>query len=507
MVKNSRLRPWRLQAIACALVPALLALPAPAWLPGASMALAQPVGLPDLGESSAQELSPRLERRLGEAIMMESQRDPAYIDDPDISQYMNAIATKLAASAPPDTPAIKVFAVRDPTVNAFAMPGGFIGVNAGLVVAAQSESELAGVMAHEIGHVVQRHIARGLVQQKQDTLIMVAALLAALVAARGNSQAPGAAMAFGQAAAIDSQLGFSREAEREADRTGFQMLNAAGYDVNGMAAFFGRLMALSTANEGTSRSFTRTHPLSIERMSDMQNRARGVAPHPMANSTDFYFVRAKLRVLQASSGQETIDAIRYLESRAQDATGVEKAAFLYGAGVGYLQRRDYVKAREAYDAATSGARDHFMLAHLAIDIAAAQGDNERALTLARSAAQRWPEQRGLALALGEALQRAGRNTEALSYAQEQMLRWSDEPKFYQMAATSYGALNNPVAERRTMADYYAMTGAMPAAVELLTQARSASKDFYEQSQIDARVRDLQRRIKEEKDLLKRFESS
>jgi predicted Zn-dependent protease len=273
-----------------------------------------------------------------------------------------------------------------------------------------------------------------------------------------------------------------------------------------MAAFYGRLMALSTVNEGSQRSFTRTHPLSIERMSDMQNRARGVTPHPQPNPADFYFVRAKLRVLQASSGQETIDAIRYLESRAQETTGVEKAAFLYGSGVGYLQRRDYVKARAAYDAATSGARDHFMLAQLAIDIAAAQGDHERALTLARSAAQRWPEQRGLALTLGECLQRAGRNTEALAYLQEQMLRWSDESRFYQMTATTYGALNQPVAERRTMADYYAMTGAMPAALELLTQARAASKDFYEQSQIDARVRDLQRRIKEEKDLLKRFES-
>lgn len=491
--------------MAYALVPALVILPAPIWWAGAGIAQAQPSGLPDLGESSAQELSPRLERRLGEAIMVEARRDPAYIEDAAISQYLNAMATRLAAGTP-GTPDISIFAVRDATVNAFAMPGGFIGIHAGLVVAAQTEAELAGVMAHEIGHVAQRHIARGLVQQKQDSLIMVAALLAALIAARGNSQAPQAALAFGQAAAIDSQLGFSREAEREADRTGFQMLQAAGYDVSGMAAFFGRLLSMSTANEGGRRSFASTHPLSIERMSDMQNRARGVTATPQASSADFYFARAKLRALQASSGQDTIDAIRFLESRAQESTGVEKAAYLYGSGVGHLRRRDIDKARQAYEAATSGARDHFMLAELAIDIASAQGDNERALSLARSATTRWPEQRSLTMSLARALQATGRNQEALAYLQDMMQRWSDEPRFYQMAATSYGALNRPVAERRVMADYYAMTGALPAAVELLTQARSTSKDFYEQSQIDAKVRELQRRMREEKEMLRRFES-
>lgn len=495
-------------AVACTLLPVLLAMPAPAWLPGASLAHAQPAGLPDLGESSADELSPRLERRLGEAIMAQSLNDPDYIDDPDISQYLNTMASNLSAHVPSDTQKIYVFPVRDASVNAFAMPGGFIGINAGLVVAAQSESELAGVMAHEIGHVVQRHVARGLVQQKQTSILMVAALLAALVASRGNSQAPEAAMAFGQAAAIDAQLGFSREAEREADRTGFTLLSASGYDVNGMATFFGRLMALSSVNERTSTSFTRTHPLSIERMSDMQNRARSLSGGSTAPTSppDFYFVRAKLRVLQAASGQDTIDAIRFLESRAMEGTGVERAAAYYGAGVGYLRRRDYVKAMDAYDKATSGARDHVMLAGLAIDIALAQGDAAKALELTKAARERWPLQRSLAYDYAESLQRTGRHTEAVSFLNEQIARYSDEPRFRQMLANSYSGLQQPVAERRAMADFYSRTGAMSAAVELLTQARAMSKDFYEQSQIDAQLRELQRRVKEENDMLKRFKS-
>ncbi|MEK7945342.1 M48 family metalloprotease [Pigmentiphaga sp. YJ18] len=499
MPNSQRFPSLRRKAVAL-LLPALLAAAAPALAP------AQPVGLPDLGDSAAQELSPRLEQRLGDAIMMESLRDPAYIDDPDLLQYLTGMARQLSAHAPIGTPNINVFAVRDPSINAFAMPGGYIGVHTGLVVAAQSESELAGVLAHEIGHVVQRHIARGLVQQKQDTLIMVAALLAALVAARGNSQAPEAAMAFGQAAAINSQLGFSREAEREADRTGFQMLEAANYNVNGMASFFGRLMQASGLNERTGQAFTRTHPLSIERMSDMQNRARGVVIHDRPSSSDFHFVRAKMRMLQANSGQDTLEAIRYFENRTTETQGIERSAAYYGMALGYVRQREYGKANDAYLAATSGARTHFMLEHLAIDLALARNDTQQAMSLARSAVARWPEQRGLAMAMAESLQRAGRNQEAVDFLKEQMLKWSDEPRFYQMAAVSYSRLGSAVNERRNMADYYAMTGALPAAVEQLQQARAASKDFYEQSQIDAKVREYQRRLKEERDLLKRFQS-
>ena len=139
---------------------------------------------------------------------------------------------KLAAFAPGAVPEVEMFGVRDPEINAFAMPGGFIGVNTGLIVSSGSESELAAVLAHEIGHVVQRHIARGMTQQSQNSMVMLASLAGALLAALaggGGNLAMGVA-AFGQAAAINRQLGFSRDAEREADRAGFTMLTKAGYD-------------------------------------------------------------------------------------------------------------------------------------------------------------------------------------------------------------------------------------------------------------------------------------
>ena len=151
-----------------------------------------------------------LERSLGEAIMSQGRRDPTYVDDTELSQYLTTMGRKLATYSPGAVPEVEMFGVRDPEINAFAMPGGFIGVNTGLIVASASESELAAVLAHEIGHVVQRHIARGMTQQNQNSMVMLASLAGALLAALaggGGNLAMGVA-AFGQAAAINRQLGF-----------------------------------------------------------------------------------------------------------------------------------------------------------------------------------------------------------------------------------------------------------------------------------------------------------
>ena len=244
---------------------------------GMPHAWAQPMGLPSMGAVSSSELSPAVERTLGQAIMEQGRQDPTYIGDLDINQYLTALGRKLAAHAPQALAQdITVFAVRDPSINAFALPGGYIGVHSGLVVGAQSESELAGVLAHEIGHVMQRHIARGIAQQSQGTGIMVASLVGALLAAlAGQGDLAMGVATFGQAAAIDRQLGFSRGAEQEADRAGLQMMRQAGFDPRGMLAMFRRLMNASRLNEGTGGGYASTHPLSIQRLSDIENRIEG----------------------------------------------------------------------------------------------------------------------------------------------------------------------------------------------------------------------------------------
>jgi len=487
----------------CAALGASLALPPSAY--------AQPVGLPSMGAASSSELSPMLERRLGEAIMVQGRHDPTYIDDPDLRQYLTSMGRKLAAFAPGGGVSdIEVFGVRDPAINAFALPGGFIGVNSGLVVSSGSESELAGVLAHEIGHVAQRHIARGLTQQSQTGAIMMATLAASLLAALagGGGNLAGGVAAFGQAAALNQQLGFSRDAEREADRAGFDMMRKAGYDPGGMAEMFNRLMNVSRLNEGVGGgAYASTHPLSIARMSDMQNRMRLLPPVHHVDSDDFWYVRARLRLQQATDAQSQRVAVQQLQEEARTLSGVRQSAAWYGLSMAALRRGDSSEAGEAYRSAMSGGRDSPQLAALGIDLAWAAKDASGALERAQAAWKRWPDRRALAYALAESLQRAGREADAAAFLRERIRQWPDEePRLYQLLAQSEDRMGQKVAARRDMADFYVKTGALPAAVSQLQQARSLSADFYEQSQIDVQIQEVKARMADERDLLERFRS-
>src|SRR5690606_13112527 len=177
--------------------------------------------LPDLGDVASSELSPAAERRIGEQIISQIRwRDAAYLDDPEVEEYVNRLGHRLAAASNNPAQDFDFFVVRDPTLNAFALPGGDIGVRAGLILAAQTESEFASVLGHEIAHVTQRHIAQIVGKQSQSAMLMVASLLVAVLAARSNSDVSQAAIAAGQAGAIQSQLGYTRSFEREADRVG-----------------------------------------------------------------------------------------------------------------------------------------------------------------------------------------------------------------------------------------------------------------------------------------------
>lgn len=466
------------------------------------------MGLPSMGSASSAELSPSLERTLGDAIMEQGRRDPTYIADPDVSQYLTDMGRKLAAQAPVGVgQRITVFGVRDSQINAFALPGGYIGVNSGLVVAAQSESELASVVAHEIGHVAQRHIARGMTQRSQSSGVMMAALAASLLAAlMGSGDLAMGVAAFGQAAAVDRQLGFSRQAEQEADRAGFEMVRRAGYDPRGMVRMFKQLANASRLNEGMGGgSYVSTHPLSIQRMADIENRVSEMPVMHAKGDDSFWYIRAKLRVVQARDSQSMRNAMDKLQLDAKQAAGVEQSAAWYGLAYAAFQRKDLAGAEQALkDAQKNGSSPE--IAGLAVSLALQQGGNAQALSVAQAAWGRWPDSQGIALAKVESLQKTGQDAEAVSFLQQRIKQWPDIPRFYQLQAQSQERLGDKVAARRTMATYYELTGALPTAVEQLQQARNLTKDFYIQSELDVKIRTLKERLKADRELLERFKS-
>ena len=213
---------------------------------------AQNYNLPNLGAAGGSALSPMQEHQLGEEIMVEVRSDPTYLNDPETIDYLMRLGYKLVSAGPGSSYSFFFFPIRDPSINAFALPGGFIAVHTGLVTAASSESELASVLSHEIGHVTQRHIARMIENQKGNWAATLGSLLVAILAARAGSADGAAASVIGtQAALAQNYLSFSRDAEREADRVGFNSLVRAGFDPKGMENFFERLDFNNRAYEGS----------------------------------------------------------------------------------------------------------------------------------------------------------------------------------------------------------------------------------------------------------------
>ncbi|CDY79934.1 Exported zinc metalloprotease YfgC precursor [Caballeronia glathei] len=311
------------------------------------------VQLPDLGDGSGGSLTPQAERRLGERMMRELRREPDYLDDWLLRDYLNSVSAKLSAAAVSQyiggyLPDFDLFAVRDAQINAFSMPGGFIGVNTGLIAATQTESELASVIGHEMGHVLQRHIARMISTHERSNYTALAAMLAGLLAgvvAKSGDLGMGIAMG-GQAFAIDNQLRFSRSAEHEADRVGFQMLSAAGYDPYAMTAFFDRLDRSTMGDNGVP-PYARTHPLTGERIADMEDRARRVPYRQPRQSPEYAFVRARSRVLQVNSSTDYREIGSRLKSEIEDQTALNAAANWYGIALAQTLIGDYGAANEA----------------------------------------------------------------------------------------------------------------------------------------------------------------
>jgi beta-barrel assembly-enhancing protease len=486
----------------------LLALVTPTWL--SAPALAQPAGLPDLGSAANIELSPALERALGDSIIAQGRRDPSFVHDAQINQYLNEMGQRLARYASGNSPFIDVFAVLDPAFNAFALPGGYIGVNTGLIVQSDAESELAGVVAHEIAHVTQRHVARGLTQQRQSNHIAMAAVAAALLAAlAGSVNAAAGISAFGQAAAVDQQLGFSRDAEREADRMGYHMLSKAGYDPNGLQLMFSKLMSNAQFNMGGAggMAYLSTHPLSVDRMTDMQNRTQLLSRDIRESSDAFWYVRARALVLQTTNRHDLTRVVEKLQDEGRRFKGVQRSAAWLGLSELASSRKQFADAKRFLDYARQNVKDSPYLDYQAASLALAQGQFSEALSLSRKAFNRWPNQRALAQLQANSLMKLERYSEASQFLRSAIRKWpTQSPIFYQMLATTLSNDNQPVQAREVMADYYVLTGAYAAAMNQLQQARSMTDDFHEQSKLDVAIKSLQARMSQEQALLERFNS-
>ena len=450
---------------------------------------AQP--LPELGDAAGAAIAPQTERRIGESIAREIRyRDPAYVDDAEVADYLDNLGRRLLAAVPGARQDFEFFVVRDTAINAFALPGGFVGVHTGLLVAAESESEVASVLAHEIAHVTQRHIARLIGAQQQMQLPSMVALAAAILLGGSRPDLAAGAAAAAQGAAVQQQLSYTRDFEREADRLGFQTLAGAGFDVRAMPGFFEKMQRASRlADDGVLPSYLRTHPMTTERIADAQNRAANAAYRQHLDSLDFHLVRAKLR----AEGGEARDAVAGFSSSVKDRRYANEAAARYGLVVALLRARQVPEAQAGLAALRATGAASPMVETLAARVQQAAGDGAGALATLKQALQRAPGRLPLAHAYAEALAQAGRHQDALAAIEEPLRRHPGDARLRSLQARAYASLGKRLLQHQSQAELYLLRGSVPAAIEQLLLAQAAGDgNFYELSVVEARLKELRR---------------
>jgi len=445
-------------------------------------------GLPDLGDVSSEVLSPQMERRLGESIMRDIRRDPDYVDDPEVQEYLGILGARLVAASPGARGEFEFFGIRDASVNAFAMPGGFIGVHTGLVTASDTESELASVLAHEIAHVTQRHIARQVSDQSKLSMPVMLGTIAAILAARSRPDvAAGVATAI-QGVAVQRFLNFSRDFEREADRFGIQALSNAGFDPAATPTFFEKLQrATRGADDGSFPGYLRTHPMNTERIADAQARVAGLPYRQHADSLDYHLVRARLR---AEAG-DAVQAVSTFQSLLSDRRFASEAGTRYGLAVALLRAKRAGEAAAELSRLRGLGAESPMVETLAARIQEARGDAAGALATLKAAISRYPNRRPVVYAYASALQAAGRVPDALALLAEQLRFYPRDARLHALQARAYAAQGKRLLQHRSQAEVYALQGSLVAAIEQLQLAQTAGDgDFYEHSAVDARLRTL-----------------
>ena len=453
--------------------------------------------LPDIGSPSDAVLTQDREGQLGRMVVRQIRDAGLLVEDPAIQEYITDLGLRLATHAHDGDQRFSFFVVDDPQINAFALPGGYIGVNAGLIEATATESELAGVMAHEIAHVTQRHIARAIYDNQKTSIISAAAMLAAIlvgVSTNAGGEAIQGAVAASQAATVQRQINFTRSNEYEADRVGIGFLSSAGFDPNGMPAFFETLARRYGLASKRVPEMLQTHPVTTDRIAESRGRARLLPGSKHEDSINYGLVKARIQVADARTNE---DAQAYFNTRLKrDEDSIPDR---YGLALTLMRMsrpdRAEIIFRDLLEENPGVIAFHIARAQ-ALD---AGGQRAEAMAIYDNAAGLFPRNVPLIIAYAEALIAAGQPREAHELLLDLLNNVPPTPPQVRLIARAANAEGDVGNAYFYMAEYHIMSGNLRMAMDQLRLAlESPGVDPVDRSRYQARLTELQRFAPERK---------
>ncbi|MCB1803105.1 MAG: M48 family metallopeptidase [Gammaproteobacteria bacterium] len=480
-------------ALACRSLLSLLLL-----MPLAPRVHALDTSLPDLGNSAGSLMTPKRERELGKAFMRSVRRTQPVMDDTLLTDYVQHLGQKLVSASETGGSSFDFFMIDNPQINAFAGPGGYIGIYSGLVLTTETESELAAVLAHEIAHVTQQHLLRAWESASALSIPNAALLLAAVVlGATVGGDAAAAAAIGGQAAVVQQQINFTRANEKEADRVGIDILAGAGFEARAMPAFFARMGKANRVYASKLPEFLMTHPVTTSRTADALGRAEQFPYRQDAD--DLRYQLARMDLVQRQEDQPG-DAVRELSLMLEDGRYRNRAAVEYGIARAHLRAKQPGEAASLLDdlLAKHPQAVEFIVSRAEADILA--GKQSAAVNRLRTAIKATPGSYALNVALAEAALAAGEPATADSHLTAYLTFRSDDPRVYRLLSRAADDQGKRAEGHAFLAEYYYLIGDAEAAVLQLDIAlKQPGISFFDASRYESRRAELQQEVDDQED--------
>ena len=445
--------------------------------------------LPELGSYTDTIFSSVEEERISKKILYQVNQSSAVVQDIEIDDYLTSLGRLLITGTSLANQNIEFFILNDSTINAFAMLGGVIGVHTGLFLAANSESELASVLGHEIAHLTQKHLPRIIAKQKRDSYKTTLALAFALLISRSNPDLAAATQTVVNASAVQNTLDFTRKHEKEADSEGIKILDRAGFDVRASIDFFKTMQRGNQFSQGAAPAFLRTHPVTSDRISDIQNRLSEYPYKQRIDSDNFYYVKGKIRAFL----EEKNTIVNILEANIKNKLYINEAGERFALAYAYLRNNMIIKARRELESIKRKKIPNPMLLNLEVIILIQEGRKKEATQFYKKSLSMFPSHRALVYGLAEHYIRLSKTTKAIDLLDDYLLIYPEDSNLYELMAKAQAGEGKVLLQHENLAEAFYYRYNIREAITLLDlAARAKDGNFYEKSRVESRLKELKR---------------